>query len=94
MWKAFEKQTRTIEDQINQQVNILKTVKPKDLETVEGRSDVNEKRLKYKEDFNELSNKRIREIYNTSKEINFTNSTYHFKGSNRINFILICLMHQ
>ena len=39
--------------------------------------------------FNELSNERIDEIHNISKEIDFNNLTYHFKGSNTapINFI-------
>ena len=64
--------------------NQLKTI-----ETIEGKSGDNEKHLKYKDVFNELSNKRIGEVYNISKEINFNNLTYHFKGSNTapINFI-------
>ena len=64
--------------------NQLKTI-----ETIEGKSGDNEKHLKCKEVFNELSNKRIGEVYNISKEINFNNLTYHFKGSNTapINFI-------
>ena len=33
--------------------------------------------------FDELSNERIGEIYNTSKEAIFNNLTYHFKGSNK-----------
>ena len=61
----------------------------KTIETIEGKSGDNEKHLKYKDVFNELSNKRIGEVYNISKEINFNNLTYHFKGSNTapINFI-------
>ena len=64
--------------------NQLKTI-----ETIEGKSGDNEKHLKYKDVFNELSNKRIGEVYNISKEINFNNLTYHFKGSNTapINFV-------
>ena len=64
--------------------NQLKTI-----ETIEGKSGDNEKHLKYKDVFNELSNKRIGEVYNISKKINFNNLTYHFKGSNTapINFI-------
>ena len=53
--KAFEKQS--------------KTLKPKELETIEDKSDDNEKHLKYKEVFNELSNERIGEIYNISKKV-------------------------
>ena len=39
--------------------------------------------------FNELSNERIDEIHNISKEFDFNNLTYHFKGSDTapINFI-------
>ena len=80
--KAFEKQTKTIEYQEKKQVDILKTLKPKKLETIEDKSDDNKKHLKYKEVFNELSNERIGEIYNISNEISFNNLTYYFKGSN------------
>ena len=71
------------------QVDILKTAKPKELEAIQDKQDDNEKHLKYKEVFNELSNQRIGEIYNISKKFNFNNLTYHFKGSNTapINFI-------
>ena len=41
------------------QVGILKTLKPKELETIKDKSDDNEKDLKYKENFNELFNKTI-----------------------------------
>ena len=41
--KAFEKQTKTIEDQIKKQVDIIKTLKPKKLEIIEDKSDDNEK---------------------------------------------------
>ena len=45
--------------------------------------------LQINENFNEVSNERIGEIYNISKEIDFNNLTYRFKGSNLtpINFI-------
>ena len=48
-------------------------MKPKELKAIEDKSDDNEKHLKYKEVFNELSSERIDEMYNTSKEINFKN---------------------
>ena len=66
------------------------TLKPKELKAIEYKSDDNEKQLKYKDVFNELSNQRIGgEIYNTSKKINLNHLNYHFKGSNTasINFI-------
>ena len=86
MGKAFEKQTKTTECQGKNQVDILKTLKPEELETTEDKSVVNEKHLKFKEVFNELSNERI---YNNSKKVNFNNLTDHYKGSNTapINFI-------
>ena len=87
--KAFEKQTKTIQDQGKKQVIVLKTFKPKELGAITDKSDDNEKNLKDKEVFNELSNERIAETYNISKEINFNILTNHFKGSNTapINFI-------
>ena len=87
--KAFENQTKTIEDQERKEVDISKTLKPKQLEAIEDKSDDNEKNLKHKEVFSELSNEIIGQIYSISKEISFNNFTYHFKGSNTppINFI-------
>ena len=71
------------------QVDTLKTLKLKELEAIEYKSDHNEKHLKYKKVFNELSNERVGETYSISKKIDFNNLTYHFKGSNTapINFI-------
>ena len=75
-------------------MNILKTLKPKELETSEDKSDDNEKHLKYKEVFNELFNERIGEAYDISKKINFNNLTYHFKGSNIAPKVLLTLKVQ
>ena len=77
-WKANKNNWRSRK----KQVYTLKTLKQKELETTEGKSDNNEKHLSYKKVFNELSNERIGEIYNISKRINVNNLTYHFKGSN------------
>ena len=66
---AFEKQTKAMEDQEKKRVDTLKTLKPKELEAMEDKSDDNKKHLKYMEVFIELSNERIGEIYNISKEI-------------------------
>ena len=68
MGKAFEKQTKQLKIKEKKQVDVLKTLKPKKLETTEDRSDDNEKHLKYKEVFNELSNDGIGEIYNIGKK--------------------------
>ena len=45
--KAFEKQIKTIQDQGIKQVDILDTLKSKELETIKDTSDDNEKRLKF-----------------------------------------------
>ena len=71
--KNKEKQMKIKE---KKQVNILKTSKLKELETIEGRSDDNEKHLKYEEVLNELYNQRIGEIYNISNKNYFNNLTY------------------
>ena len=63
MGKAFEKQTKTIKDQGK------KNLKPKEIEAIEETSDDNEKHLKYKWVFHELSNKRIGEIYDIGKKM-------------------------
>ena len=60
----------------------FKDFKTKELKAIKDKSDDNEKHSKYKKVFNELSNERIGEIHNISKEINFNNLTYHFKGWN------------
>ena len=59
------------------------TLKPKELKAIEYKSDDNEKQLKYKDVFNELSNQRIGgEIYNTSKKINLNHLNFiDFRGS-------------
>ena len=44
--KPFEKQTQTIEDQGKKENYILKTLKLKELQTIENKSDDNEKYLK------------------------------------------------
>ena len=48
------------------QIDALYVLKPKELKAIEGKSNHYEKHLKYKEVFDELSNERIGEIYNTS----------------------------
>ena len=65
------------------QVDILKTLKPKELETSEDKPNDKE------EVFNQLCNERIGELYNISKKNNFNNLTHHSKSSNtaKINFI-------
>ena len=46
--EAFEKQTKTIKDQSKEQIDILKTLKPKQLEAIkDNNSNDNEEFLKY-----------------------------------------------
>ena len=88
--KAFEKQTKTIEDQGKKQVDALEALKTKELEAIKDiKAHYNEKLSKYKEIFDELSKERIGEIYNMSKQIDFNNLAYYFKDQNiaPINFI-------
>ena len=49
-------------------MDILKTLKLKELDAIENKSVDNEKHLKYNEGFNELSNETISEIYNIGKK--------------------------
>ena len=67
------------------QVDALNTLKP----IKSNKSDGNENLLKYKNIFAELSNKRMSEIQNIAKQIDFNNLTYYFKSPNLalINFI-------
>ena len=63
--KSKQKQLRIQE---KKQVDILKTLKLKELDAIENKSVDNEKHLKYNEGFNELSNEAISEIYNIGKK--------------------------
>ena len=57
----------------------IKYFKTKRTRTIEGKSDDNEKHSKYKEVSNKISNERISEMYNISKEIDFNNLNYDLK---------------
>ena len=58
-------------------------MKPKELEAIKDKKfDDNKKILKYKDTFNELSNERISEIYNMSKQTDFDNLNHYFKDQN------------
>ena len=76
MGKLLKNKEKQMKIKEKKQVNILKTSKLKELETIEGRSDDNEKHLKYEEVLNELYNERIGEIYNISNKNYFNNLTY------------------
>ena len=74
--KAFGKQIKTIEDQV------LKNLKPKQLEAIKYNKNVDKS-------FDDFFNKRMAEIRDLSKKINFNNLTYRVSSKylNLINFI-------
>ena len=72
--KAFEKQIKTIEDQGKKQIEALQDLKPKELEAIKEKPN-----YKHSKIFDELSNERIGDIYNISKEINFGDLICYFK---------------
>ena len=80
--KAFEKQIKTIEDQVKKQVDTLKVLKPKTIE-----SGSNNKPIITKEIYDKILEERMDEIIEMSDKIDFNNLTYNFKGqTNSIKF--------
>ena len=83
--KAFEKQIKTIEDQGKKQVDALENLKPKAIES--GFND--NKPIITKEIYNKILEERMDKILEMSKEIDYSNLVYHFKGATRpINFAI------
>ena len=74
--KAFEKQIKTIEDQGKKHVNALENLKPKAIDS--GSND--NKPIIAKEIYNKILEERMDEILEMSKEIDYSNLVYHFKG--------------
>ena len=77
--KAFEKQIKTIEDQTEKQIKALEQHE-KQLAKYNNEKD-SSKHLKQQERFEELANKRMEEIQDLSKQIDFNNLTYSYKGN-------------
>ena len=71
-----------IQLKIKEKIDALDALKPKELKAIGDKFHDNEKHLKEKEVFNEISNEMIGWIYNISKELDFNNLTYRFKGPN------------
>ena len=70
----------------------MKTLKPKKPKAIkDNESDDNEKLLKYKNIFDELSNERIDAMYNISKQIDFQNLVYYFKSKDMTSINLMDL---
>ena len=84
MGKAFEKQIKTIEDQGQKQVDALKVLKSKSIE-----SESNNKQAINMDISNKILEERIDEILNMSKEIDSENLVYNVKGKTPpINFAI------
>ena len=80
--KAFEKQIKTIEDQGEKQINALKVLEPKTIE-----SGSNNKPVITKETYDEILEERMDEIIKMRNKIDFSNLTYNLKGqTDSINF--------
>ena len=61
----------------------MKSLKPKELKAInDNEPDDNGNFLKYKENFDEIFNERLIEIYSISKQIDFNNRAYKFKEKN------------
>ena len=74
MGKAFEKQIKTIEDQGKKQVDALKVLEPKAIESESNKHSIT------KEIYDEILNERMDEILEMSKKVNYSRLTYDFKG--------------
>ena len=80
--KAFEKQIKTIEDQGKKQVDALKVLEPKAIE-----SGSNNKPVITQEFYDKILEERMDEILKVSDKIDFDNLIYNFKGrTSSINF--------
>ena len=84
MGKAFEKQIKTIEDQGKKQVDALKVLEPKAIE-----SGSNNKPVITKEIYDKILEERMDEILEMSREINYSNLVYNFKGQTPSKFCRI-----
>ena len=80
--KAFEKQLKTIEDQGKKQIDALKVLKPKVIE-----SGSSNKPITTKEIYDKILEEKMDEMLKMRYEIDFNNLTYNFKGQTiSINF--------
>ena len=76
--KAFGKQIKTIEDQGKNQVNALENLNTK---AITYKSDDDDRNPFSKEIYDEILEKRTDEILVMSREINYSNLLYDFKGA-------------
>ena len=87
--KVFEKQTKIIEDKGQKQVDALTDLKPKEQsKAITYKSDDDNTPIS-KEIYDEILEERMDEILKMSREINYSNLVYDFKGPNpSINFAI------
>ena len=87
MAKAFKKQIKTTEDQGQKQVDALESLKAK--EQTKAITYDDESLEQKEESYNKLFDKKIDEIQDLSREIDYKNLNYNFttKASGSINFI-------
>ena len=76
--KGFEKQIKTIEDQGKKQVDTLGNLKAK---AITYKSDDDDNTPIRKEIYDEILEKRMDEILEISRQINYSNLVYDFKGA-------------
>ena len=86
--KSFEKQTKTIEDQGEKQVDALKNLKPKEqTKAIMYKSDDDDNTPIIKKMYDKILGERKDEILKMSSEIDYENLVYDFKGQTpSINF--------
>ena len=87
MEKSFEKQIKTLEDQGKKQVDALESLKTK--EQTKAITYDDESLEQKEEGYNKLFDKKLDEIQELSREIDYKNLNYNFttKASGSINFI-------
>ena len=87
MEKSFEKQIKTLEDQGKKQVDALESLKTK--EQTKAITYDDESLEQKEESYNKLFDKKLDEIQELSREIDYKNLDYNFrtKASGSINFI-------
>ena len=92
MGKAFKKQIKTIEYQVKKQVDTLETLKRKEQAkaiTYKSNDDGDDSTPITKEIYDEVLEERMDEILKMSREINYSNLVYDFKGPTpSINFAI------
>ena len=81
MGKAFEKQTKIIEDKGQKQIDALENLKPKkQTKAITYKSYDDDITPISKEIYNEMLEERMDEILNMSREINYSNLVHDFKS--------------